>query len=44
MKVRCRPPSFAMIQALDTLLSGAMLADIVPSFGMLNMVGGECDR
>lgn len=44
VKVRCRPPSFAAIQPLGTMLGGAMLSDIVPSFGMLNMVGGECDR
>ncbi|MFQ5457458.1 MAG: NADH dehydrogenase (quinone) subunit D [Myxococcota bacterium] len=44
VKVRCRPPCFAIIQALGPMLEGAMLADIVPTFGMINMVGGECDR
>ena len=44
VKVRCRPPCFATIQALGPSLKGAMLSDIVPTFGMINMVGGECDR
>jgi NADH:ubiquinone oxidoreductase subunit D len=26
------------------LITGAMVADVVPSFGSLNMIGGECDR
>jgi NADH-quinone oxidoreductase subunit D len=32
------------VQALPELLKGAGIADIVPTFGMLNMIGGECDR
>jgi NADH-quinone oxidoreductase subunit D len=43
-KVRCRPPCFIMTAALDTLLKGRMLADLVPIFDSLNMIGGECDR
>ncbi len=26
------------------LLDGCQLADIVPTFGSVNMIGGECDR
>jgi len=44
VKVRCRPPCFANLQALGPLLRGGMLADLVPNFGMINMIGGECDR
>jgi len=43
-KVRCRPPSFINTQPLAKMLEGAMLADIVPTFDMVNMIGGECDR
>jgi len=43
-KVRCRPPSFINTQPLAKMLDGAMLADIVPTFDMVNMIGGECDR
>jgi NADH-quinone oxidoreductase subunit D len=43
-KIRVRPPSFIMTSSLQTLVEGAMLADIVPTFGSINMIGGECDR
>ena len=44
-KCRMRGPCFATMQALDTvLLPGAMLSDVVPIFGSINMIGGECDR
>jgi NADH:ubiquinone oxidoreductase subunit D len=26
------------------VITGQMMADVVPSFGSLNMIGGECDR
>ena len=44
-KCRVRSPCFSIMQALDTvLLPGAMLSDVVPIFGSVNMIGGECDR
>jgi len=43
-KCRVRPPCFTMTGALPELCKGGMLADIVPTFDMLNMIGGECDR
>jgi len=43
-KVRCRPPSFANVAPMRDMLVGGMLADIVPTFDMINMIGGECDR
>ena len=43
-KARCRPPCFIMTSTLDTLLKGRMMADLVPIFDSLNMIGGECDR
>ena len=44
-KCRVRSPCFAIMQALDELLlPGAMVADVVPIFGSINMIGGECDR
>ena len=43
-KVRCRPPSFANVAPMRDMLIGGMLADIVPTFDMINMIGGECDR
>lgn len=43
-KVRCRPPSFLNTQPLSRMLIGGLLADVVPTFDMVNMIGGECDR
>jgi NADH-quinone oxidoreductase subunit D len=43
-KVRCRPPSLLNTQPLSEMMIGSMLADIVPTFDMINMIGGECDR
>ncbi len=44
VKVRCRPPSFINLAPMGLMLKGAMLADLIPTFDFLNMVGGECDR
>ncbi len=43
-KCRCRPPSFYTTAALRQMIIGANIADVVPIFGSLNMIGGECDR
>ncbi len=44
LKIRCRPPCFPITSSLQQLIEGGMLADIVPTFGSINMIGGECDR
>ena len=43
-KVRCRPPSFINLPPMRKMLKGALLADLIPTFDFINMVGGECDR
>jgi NADH-quinone oxidoreductase subunit D len=43
-RVRIRPPCFASMQGLESLITGAMIPDVVPTFGSLNMIGGECDH
>ncbi len=43
-KARCRPPSFLNMGAIHLMLLGSQMADIVPIFGQINMIGGECDR
>ncbi|HEY3494512.1 MAG TPA: NADH-quinone oxidoreductase subunit D [Polyangiaceae bacterium] len=43
-RVRIRPPCFYVTGGLEKVITGAMMADVVPSFGSLNMIGGECDR
>ncbi len=44
VKVRCRPPCFMGMAALGRLIRGHLLADIIPTFDTINMIGGECDR
>jgi len=44
VKVRCRPPSFINLAPMPEMLRGALLADLIPTFDFINMVGGECDR
>jgi len=43
-RIRVRPPSFIAMSAFHEMIRGHMVADIVPTFGMINMIGGECDR
>jgi NADH-quinone oxidoreductase subunit D len=43
-RVRVRPPCFYNLAACREMLVGDMIADIVPTFGSINMIGGECDR
>jgi NADH-quinone oxidoreductase subunit D len=43
-KCRVRPPCLPAVQIMMKLLPGLFLADVVPTFGMMNMIGGECDR
>lgn len=43
-RVRVRPPCFIAMGAFPEMIKGYMIADIIPTFGMVNMIGGECDR
>lgn len=43
-RVRMRGPCFANLQALGEMVIGLMIPDIVPTFGTINMIAGECDR
>jgi len=43
-KCRVRPPCFIITNALREMIVNRPIADIVPTFDMMNMIGGECDR
>ncbi len=43
-RVRVRPPCFYGMAALGDMLRGGMIADVITTFGQINMIGGECDR
>ena len=43
-RVRCRPPCLPPVAALHRMIEGEMIADLIPTFGSVNMIGGELDR
>jgi NADH-quinone oxidoreductase subunit D len=43
-RVRVRPPSFINLQALDIMIRGQLVADVVAVIGTLDIVLGEVDR
>lgn len=43
-RVRCRPPCFYLMQGLDRMIEGDMIADVIATFGTINMIAGELDR
>jgi len=43
-KAYCRSPSFVHLSTSSQLIQGHYIADVVPIFGMINMIGGECDK
>jgi NADH-quinone oxidoreductase subunit D len=43
-RVRIRPPSFVNLQALDRMIRGHLVADVVAIIGTLDIVLGEVDR
>ena len=43
-RVHMRNPSFATLQALDTMCQGRLLADVVAVIGSIDIVLGEIDR
>ncbi len=43
-KCYCRSPSFVHLASAGKTMHDHLIADIVPIFGMINMIGGECDK
>jgi NADH-quinone oxidoreductase subunit D len=43
-RVRVRPPSFVNLQALDAMVRGHLIADVVAIIGTIDIVLGEVDR
>ncbi|MCZ6531747.1 MAG: NADH-quinone oxidoreductase subunit D [SAR324 cluster bacterium] len=44
VKCRVRPPCLNYVQAVPEMTIGHYVADIVPIFGSINMIGGELER
>jgi NADH-quinone oxidoreductase subunit D len=43
-RAHVRAPSFIHMGSMRKMLLGANISDLIPTFGMVNMIGGECDR
>jgi NADH-quinone oxidoreductase subunit D len=43
-RVRVRPPCWYGMAALEEMVRGHMVSDLTAIFGLVNMIGGECDR
>jgi NADH-quinone oxidoreductase subunit D len=43
-RAHCRAPCFAILQSIPKQINGALVSDIVPTFGMANYIAGECER
>jgi NADH:ubiquinone oxidoreductase subunit D len=43
-RVRCRPPCLPPMAALHRMIEDEQIADLIPTFGSVNMIGGELDR
>jgi NADH-quinone oxidoreductase subunit D len=43
-RLHLRAPCFHIVAALEQLIRGRFVADVVPTFGSMNMIGGELDR
>jgi NADH-quinone oxidoreductase subunit D len=43
-RLHLRAPCFHVVAALEQLIQGRYVADVIPTFGSMNMIGGELDR
>jgi NADH-quinone oxidoreductase subunit D len=43
-RLHLRAPCFHVVAALESLIKGRLVADVIPTFGSMNMIGGELDR
>ncbi len=43
-RVRVRPPCFSLTGGLSRMIKGGYIADIISTFGQINMIGGELER
>jgi NADH-quinone oxidoreductase subunit D len=43
-RLHLRGPCFHIVAALEQLIRGRLIADVIPTFGSMNMIGGELDR
>jgi len=43
-RLHLRAPCFHIVSSLEEIILGHFVADVIPTFGSMNMIGGELDR
>ena len=43
-RLHVRAPCFHIVSAMEEMIQGHYVADVIPTFGSFNMIGGELDR
>jgi NADH-quinone oxidoreductase subunit D len=43
-RLHLRAPCFHIVSSLEEIIRGHYVADVIPTFGSMNMIGGELDR
>ena len=43
-RVKCRPPCFALFQAVPQMIEKHQIADLIACLGSINIIAGELDR
>ena len=43
-RVRVRPPCFTLMAGFHKMIEGGQVADVIATFGTINMIAGELDR
>jgi len=43
-RVRVRPPCWYGMASIGDMVRGHLISDLIAIFGLVNMIGGECDR
>jgi NADH-quinone oxidoreductase subunit D len=43
-RLHLRAPCFHIVSSLEDIIRGHYVADVIPTFGSMNMIGGELDR
>ncbi len=43
-KCHCRAPAFPILGGLPSIVKGALLADLIPTFDTINMIAGEVEQ
>src|SRR5690606_24627228 len=43
-KVHCRAPGIQLLGGLEDMVVGSLLPDLIPTFDLINMIGGEVEQ